>query len=444
MLTGGAGRMAARLAALAAGTFLLAGCGFAWSGDITPPPDAGTALAGLPSPTLPGGLTATLPAMTPAANPGDAAGGSFQIHGNVINGSDGAIPAGVRVSLEGLDDYRTVYTQSSALDARGAYAVTDVPLAPNRLYLASVEYNGYTFYSRVLSAEAIQPGSSVDLPVTVYDSTQDASLLVSDRLHVVLDFSPTGGLQVMEIFIISNPGRRQVTAPQPGLPVLNFRLPDGAGNLQFPGGGGSGRFVLTAEGFGDTLPVLPGEGEHQVLFAFELPYPRKAALSLALPLLTRGVMVAVPSQGVRVASPQLVDAGVRSVNGSQVRVFTGSNLPAGSVLEIDISGTPAGVHGRSSGSGLSLIIGLTALLLVGAVGVWYHRRTGKPAAAIEPAGTREGLLEEIAALDDLHVAGKLAERAYRQRRAELKENLRAVLAADTSRGVKENSRQEQD
>ena len=73
------------------------------------------------------------------------------------------------------------------------------------------------------------------------------------------------------------------------------------------------------------------------------------------------------------------------------------------------------------------------LVLVSA-GVWLFRKRAQVRIAAEPdeeveaqPDSEDALIDAILALDDLYQAGKLPEEAYRERRAELKDRLSALM-----------------
>jgi hypothetical protein len=247
---------------------------------------------------------------------------------------------------------------------------------------------------------------------------------------------------VINLYIVSNPGGQVVVAPGEDQPVVRYPLPEGAMNLQFQDGELGGRYIETENGFGDRMGIAPGSGQHQVLFAYTLPYDRKLSLDVPLPLPVDAAIVMVPPGGVSVKSDQLMDAGQRDVQGMAFQVYqTESALPAGDTLSLSISGrvSSAGSTGQA-GSLASLIIGagIFGVVLIGAA-VWlYRQRAGQESGEEEPEETEpelagessEALLDAIVALDDLHASGSLPKAAYQERRAELKARLAEALERD--------------
>ena len=375
------------------------------------------------------------PQGTPAVVTGQAA-----ILGKVVNSSSGQLPSGLIAALQSTDGTKLTEIASGSVQSDGSYSFQNVDIVAGRSYLVSVQYGQQTFNSDLIHASDLQPGGQVSTVVTIYDSSSDASVLTADRLHVILDFSNPGIMQVVELFIISNPSNKVVASGQPGQPVLNFTLPAGASNLQFQDGDLGGRYVQTADGFGDTQSVLPGSASHQVLFAYDLPYQNKADLKLTVNLPVQSAMVMVPAGRVQVSSPQLVDTGQRLTQGMNLELYASGNLDAGSALYLNISNNSG--SGLLEGGSASLIFALIIFLLAILVGVTLIIRQRNNRAILETAvtlpsspgsrsdDTMDSLMDGIIALDDLYQGGELPEEAYLKRRKELKDRLRALSAAE--------------
>jgi hypothetical protein len=309
--------------------------------------------------------------------------------------------------------------------------------------MALVEHNDATYGSDI---GVVQPDAlNLDLPIEVYETTTDDSVLSVDRLHLFFEFIDENTLQVIQLYIMSNMSDKTLVASADGQPTVRFQLPDGAQNLEFQDGIIGDRYLVTEDGFGDTVAIRPGAGTYEVLYAFDLPYDGKYDLSQQLDYPVNAVVIMMPEGDVKIQSDNLQDEGLRDVQGSQYRVYNGSMLPAGENLELAISGKLGGGGlSLSSGSTTSVIIGLAAFgfaLIV--AGVWLYQRSrtsnGERTADSEPptavAGdtieteSAETLMDAIIALDDLYKEGELPEDAYLKRRAELKARLRKVMEA---------------
>ena len=406
-------------------TLMLAGTSPAGEQDNQPEPTAVE--------TVVPGEQAT-PVGTPAAEAGTpAAERSVTIGGSISDSKGGAVGNGLTVTLAGFDGMNQVSENQTTTGPDGKYEFKDVQVKPNMAFMARVEKDSYTFNSDIVHAADIT-GDTVSLPITVFDTTTDASGLVADRLHLFFDFTQPGEVQVVELFIISNPMGKVVVASAPDKPALTFKFPPEAPNLQFAGGAIGDRFVQTADGFGDLSPVQPDPEQHQVLFSYNLPYDRGLSLEVPVPINVSAAVVMLPPGGIKLQSDQLMAGGSRDVQGMTFQLFTGSNLSAGSTLKIDLSGkaNPTAPTTNSSLPGLLIGAGTFGLVLVGA-GFWVLRRRKAPmmaeVGAVDEAPIQESeddLVDAILALDDLHQAGKLPDDAYKVRRAELKEQLRQI------------------
>ncbi len=360
------------------------------------------------------------------------------ITGKVTNASSGVLPAGMQVTITAYAGMAPAFDVSSAVKEDGTYAVNDVEYAADYVYFAQVEADGQIFNSDILHGSDIT-GDTAILPLTIYDSTSDISNIRAERLHIFFDFTQPGKVQVVNLYIISNLGNQVVVPAQPDQALLEFNLPEGAENLQFQEGELGGRYLQTSSGFGDRMSIVPGVGQHQVLFAYDLPYDRKLALDVKVSLPVDAVTVMVPPGGVKVKSGQLTDVGQRDVQGMSFQMYqSNATLEAGQDLALSLSGRASGSGiVANSGSLSTLLIGIGgfALALIG--GGWWLLRSRRepvleeaeeetqPSPAVEE--TSESLLDAIVALDDLHAAGNLPEAAYQERRADLKARLVEAL-----------------
>jgi hypothetical protein len=342
------------------------------------------------------------------------------------------------VTLHAFDQMTLVYTATTQLKADSTYRFDSVQVKQDWAFLATIDYSGVIYGSQLTAAE--KDGETIELPIQVYETTTDASVLSVDRLHFFFEFIDQNTVRVVELYVISNSGDKTIVSSAPGQPVLTFTLPNGAGNLQFQDGELGGRFIKTSNGFGDTVSIQPGSGNYQLLFSYELPYQRKLDLARPVAMNTQAVVVLVPEGSLTVKGEGLQDGGTRDVQGVQYHLYNGSSKQPGSEVRLTISGSPVG--GNSSniiGQNSNLIIGLGVLGLVLILsGGWMYLRNRRSALAVEgpvsqevntPAESPENLMDAILALDDLYKDGKLPEDAYLERRAELKRRLKEKMAS---------------
>jgi len=323
-------------------------------------------------PTTSDAADATPVGATPLAEAAPAMGG---ISGSVVNASGGEVPAGLEVTLRGFDEMSPVITQTTTLQSDGTYIFQEVDMPAGRAFLVTVDYQGTVYGSDIAIAQADMP--LLDLPVTIYETTSDASILSADRLHLFLEFVDEDMLRVIQLYILSNPTNMTLVPPEEGQPTVRFSLPEGATNLEIQDGVLGGRFIETEDGFGDTVSIRPGAGSYELLYAFEMPYDRK--LDLVQPMLVpvNAVVVLVPEDGIKVKGETLVDEGTRDVQGAQYRLFNGGSIPAGSDLSLSISGRPStSAPTLTAGSSTNLVIGLGIFgLTLILAGVFLYRRS---------------------------------------------------------------------
>ena len=365
------------------------------------------------------------------------------VHVQVVNGSNGPVPDDLEVTLYAFEDMQMIFTQTINTGSNGQYDFLNISMPAERVFLAGAIYQDTMFGSDIAMPDGMT--TTLTIPVTIYDVTTDTSVLKTDRLHILFDFTDPENIQVVELYIISNPTQRTVVAAEDGGPVVRFTLPEGAVDLQFQDGVLGERYVQTEDGFADTVSVRPGTGEYQVVYMYKLPYERKLDLIRRVNLDANAVVVLMPDMGVKVKSDQLVDGGVREVQGTPYRMYSGSGLSAGSQLMLNLSGRPKQSSSplTLSGSRSNLIIGLgvfgIALIITGLV--LYRRSRSAAEMSLPDSGLAEpseaslpedgedpeALMDAIIALDDLYKAGKLPEEAYLKRRAELKEQLNGAM-----------------
>ena len=358
------------------------------------------------------------------------------IQGSVTNATSGSAAAELEIALHAFQDMTLVYSDTTKTKSDGTFAFENIEMPEGRVFFTSTEFQDMVYRSERGDAQA--GVTSLDLPIQVYESTTDPSNLSVDRLHIFLEFLDEATLRISELYVASNLDTKTLVASQAGGPVLTYNLPEGATNLQFQDGMPTSRFVATDEGFGDLLPVVPGLGNYQLLYSYELPYDRKLNFSQTMALATKAVLVAIPEDGVKIKGATLTDAGSLESQDGTFHIYNGTGIDQGGVLEMTISGKPSTGASISTSSSTGLVIGIAALGLAFVVaGVWLYRRNQPVVEGeiedepIEPNGksseSSETVMDSILALDDLYKEGMLPEEAYLERRAELKAHLKELL-----------------
>jgi mono/diheme cytochrome c family protein len=363
------------------------------------------------------------------------------VSGKVVNGSGGEVPPGTTVTLHGFEHStdtsnttnttpQEVVTETAKTGANGTYTFKDIAIPQGRIFLAEASYKGTVFQSGpvVVSADA----SDLTVPdITVYDSTTDNSGLVVEQLHVSFDMAVDGGVQVFELFTISNSSDKAFVFSTDGSSLPFMPLPEGASNVGLELSQNSAPIMPTDSG---DYALPPSQDFYSIIAFFNMPYDNSLKLTQPLALPVSSALVIVP-EGIKVKSDVLTDGGVQQTQqGANVQVYTGSGLSAGSPLEISLSGKAKAAATSSSGNNQTLLIGagvFGVVLILAGVWMFMRDRDKVDEDSFEEADedefeTSEEVMDAIIALDDLYRAKKIPEEAYHKRREELKERLKEL------------------
>lgn len=361
-----------------------------------------------------------------AAAMGEPMARTKRISGQVVNGTPGgAVPATMEITLLGWDGEQQVISRITRADQDGMYSFEGVEAEPGRLFAVSARYRGVDYSSE--ATHLLDEEDELDLPLRIYDATQETSSIRADRLHMLFDFTVPGTVHVVELWVVSNVGDRAV-ADEKGKGLLRIPLPEGVSDVRFDDQMAlEGRFQLEGGELIDTQPLLPGEMTSQVAFSFDMPYERTLDFIQAVSMPIEAVVLFMPEKGPSLKADGLQEMGVQALSGRNLRISSLGAIPADGQIRLTVTGRPSSASAMAfSGSTGNLAIGLVALgLAVLGVGVWWFRpsrRRKEPAGAqvARSRDERESLLQAIADLDDTYAAGNVREAEYRKRRDDLK------------------------
>ena len=365
------------------------------------------------------------------------------ITGKITNKSGGAVPAGLKVTLHVFEhdaansQFSEISTEETTIHADGTYSFAKRQMPASQGFYVSVVYANTTYQSDPVVPTAGQ--TAYNLPVDIYETTTDASGLFADQLHIILDYSQPDTIQVVEFYIISNPGTKTIIPAQKGAAIVTASLPKGYTNLQFQDGQLGDRYIQTADGFGDTLPVPPGSQKYQLVFAFKLPYNANFDFVEPFSINVSSITFLV-SEGVKADAPGIIDGGLKDMGngGSKYQLYTLDGRKVGESIKVSVSGSPSQASSTPPASETdshnNIIIGVgalgLALILTGGWLFWRDRKRA-PVERVLPAKENEinsdEIIDAIIALDDQYKAGNIVADAYQQRRAELKEQLKGKI-----------------
>ena len=366
------------------------------------------------------------------------------ITGAVVNGTEGgSVPADVAVTLYFLRDGNIVEQRTQVTDAMGAYRFVDLPTDTGLGFVVVAAYVQVPYNTPELrfaeSAEIQAP------PLTVYEASQDVSVVrvVTNVLIIAPGEERSGMLSVLEVVRLNNQSDRTFLATGgagSGAPmdrVLRFALPANAQDLTMISGLSADNVVQIDRGFGVFMPLLPGERE--VAFGYQVPYAGSS-----IDLIKRTVyptdnfaILVLEEHNLQIVSEKL-EVQATPIGNRRYVVGATDSLAARADVRVRIEGLPTPsfqvrverLFARVRGTQASLWVLLGVVLVLPLLYAGYRMRGGlrrkaaaTPALAPDIPDAREGLLLEIAQLDDDFAAGGLAEDEYRQLRAEKKQRL---------------------
>ena len=356
---------------------------------------------------------------------------AITITGRVINGSGGTVPAHQPVKLFSFDGRVPGISRETITGSDGRFVFNEVPAPADRTYMVSTRYSDIDYSSDMLQAG--NPEELDDVRVLIYEPEADISLVTADRVHIFFEYPRADTIRVVQLYVLNNPTNRMVTTTSADGVIINYPLPPGALNLQFQNGTLGQRYLMTADGIGDTQPITPGDST-QVLFSYDLPYRGEAIFDVTIPVKAETVNVLLAAEGVSLKSRQLQEVGEKNVQNKTWQLFTAAGMDAGTAIHVQISGKPRVTTPRENEMSSSLAVGTISLVIVVVFittilfrdAMEKRTRVHEAAMAHKDTLDRDAFLDAIIALDDQYQAGQIPAAAYHERRAELKERFKRI------------------
>lgn len=345
----------------------------------------------------------------------------FSIIGELVNLE--TITEGLFVTLTGYDGMEMVFQVESPVDENGSFKFEELENVSGRIYQASLVIDGIQHASDVLHEPVMDAQGNVNLPIVIKITSVDSSALYAERMHVFFDFIAENTIQVVEMYVIQNPTDTVIVPLDNETPVVRFKIPDGAQNLQFEGGLLGREFIQIENGFG-SMQSFGANSSVQILFAFELPYEKSLDLEIPLPLPVNASIFMLPSDTVKFSSDQLQFSGDRDIQGMKIQTYSGGSMESDSSIKMSLSGkVKDNVSIVQSGNTTSLIIGGSVLLIAIFGAVFFLKKKMKMNEVVDDIESGEedleSLLDTVIALDDAFQSGEIPESAYYHRRNEL-------------------------
>ena len=375
-----------------------------------------------------------LPAGPALADPPDAVAGTV-VDRTAAHGPLAAVAVGLQVYRD--QAFQRELPGTTDRDGHFRFAGLDPDAALQ--YVPVVQYQGVSYHGTpVRLADAGADPAHDD--VAVYETTatdpglryQNATLVLGDVAQA------TQHLNFLLLFTLENPSDRTYVPATPGqgmaTGLVRFGLPPGVDDIGVQSGLALDHLIEVDRGLASTAPVPPGATT--ISFSFAVPY-QPPTFAFAWPLIypTSAVHLLEPTSGPTLTAPGLTPEPDLELQGHTFHVLGRGPLPASGTVAV----TVAGLHGRTWLQALAArlprsralpVAALAAAVLAAGLPLLYlrRRRTGGAPARDDA----EALLDQLAALDDAHERGEVADGPYAERRAALKARLSRIMPAEAA------------
>ena len=351
---------------------------------------------------------------------------------------------------------------TTTTDAQGHFTFTAVTptVSTDENYAVYTDFQGGLYSSGPVTVAA---GASQHVVVTAYVATQsDAHLGVS--VATVLFSKPTqltGMIHIGEFLTFTNTGNTSFVgsaSPSNGMPMglLRFSLPPNATNLTTGVGFFNSGIIQVNSGFASTATVPPGQS--QFAFTFEVPYTgHDYTFAYKAEYPTAQVVALVPPDTLVENSPGMQAQGIVNAFGARYQVFAHNNATSATQMSIHLWDLPTpGEQQYLNAQQLQLVVGILASVIFLLLVVYLLRgdlavalglvpaqalaqsrkrealemKSARRASATQRESARKRLLQQLLSLEKSHASGDLPDGAFREQAAQIRAELRALIARD--------------
>ncbi len=375
---------------------------------------------------LPRNETANLVTPTPA--------GTLQISGQVTNGTTlSQAPADLETTLYVVSDRETRRLAATVTDAQGAFTFSGLTLSPEQRYWITVSYQGRLFASAMMN-DPSQPAG-----VVIYEITSDPQVITLTGVIYEINLSDSE-LIVTQLMTLRNDSDSAYSTDKPlegdRYASIEIPIPTNARVISFDSSDARFGFDESTRAVVDTAAVLPGQ-DHLIQIAYALPYTGQVDFEQTLGYGADGpVRILIPDgSGLSFTSSDLPALGQQAIS-NQVYQGYGRTLNQTSTTSIRFS-ISGGLANTSTAGNLipadRLLILLMIVLACIIIGVAAFFRFRSPQRTAESVSDKQadilldGLIRQIAELDEQHKQGEIGQATYERRRAKFKSRLTDMM-----------------
>ena len=349
------------------------------------------------------------------------------VTGVINNGTeDGFVPDGISIALHVLDSQFSELDFQTTLSESGQYTFENITLNNTHNYLVTAVYNETVFTTEVVLGNAFD--GAMQLPLTIYDATNDPEVIEIDLLLTQIRKMDDGGVYISQVISFNNTSDRLYTTD---IEVDDFRnqtvaisLPEGAELV--PTDELIQRFLLGTDDntLYDTEPVLPNT-EHLVYLNYRLPYIE--GMTFEFPVnydMSNQIEVMVEPSAFGIGGTQIRNHGTQNFANGVFNSYLGDPVSAGEQISFELlSAESLAVSTSDSTSGttfspLAIAAGGIGVLLMVASGAYFFLDYQRQSQM-----TDDDIIKQMATLDQNFKAGKINQRDYDNQRNRLKAQL---------------------
>jgi hypothetical protein len=366
------------------------------------------------------------------------------ISGRIRNGTAGSNSVtGAKVVVVPFAQTGSTTGISTTAGADGTYRVTGLAAGPDNSYGVGAIYQGaeYLYPDAVPLTGDAPTRQGIDF--SVYEADAKATVDMRTGHVVLMPAAAEGVLHVAEAWVIRNQTDRTRVVGNSGA-VLRLPLLSGARQVEVQDPHLQSVSSIEGDTFIDGAAIPPGE--QQVVVLYDVPYASSAyTLTRNLVLPTEQFRLLVVASDAAVASTVLTATERSTIGGEPVLAATGTNLAAGTRVQVRITGLPpsqvsteAAVMPLPAPVVPAEVLAMTALIVTLAgtgLAIAYARPTTRNMARREArlAAGREQVVRDLAALERQRAEGAIRADAYAQRRSRLMAQALALSAAQPLR-----------
>jgi mono/diheme cytochrome c family protein len=392
------------------------------------------------------------PAATDAPTATALPAGFGSISGKVVNGSGGALPAGLTVTLRGYSHGQDpnaapeeIVTLNLTPASDGSFTAEGVELGENRFFLAETEYEGVSYQSQVAVSEA--GTTELTLPdLSFFDVTEDFKELSLNQLHLFFDPPTNSTINVYALYVFSNTSGKAIGIPmndQQNIPFIKIPANALPNSIGYEDAGMGGSFLPYKDGGFAMMPSA--DAQYGIAATYTLPYNNSTVdLAQELAVTAKTISVLLP-EGMKAEGDGITAGEIQSMQaGQSYQIFSSGELVAGKTLTVTVSGEPKAQPTDTSATDTTkpdntqtLIIAAAAIGIVfiaaGLYLFWRDRNRDDEEddedddEEDDDETSPEEVLDAIIALDEQYKSQNISEEAYQKRRAELKARLKSKV-----------------